>query len=96
MSDIKRSIRSPRRNRPPEQVAVNKCGAVSLLSLLRHIGLPDRTIFDVSFDYAGRITLIPAEGTHIQSDGEALTIATDIGTPEIVNQPDVQAVITAG
>ena len=62
MSEQKRTIRSPRRNRPPEQVAVNKCGAVSLLSLLRHMGLPDRLIFDVSFNTdTGVIVLTPAD-----------------------------------
>ncbi len=79
MSD-KRTIRSPRRNRPPEQVAVNKCGAVSLLSLLRHIGLPDRTVFDVSFDTSGRIILTPEAGTVIGGNVEVVAASPSFDT----------------
>lgn len=64
--DITRKIRSPRRNNPPTQVGVNKCGAVSLLSVLRHIGLPDRTVFNITFNAdTGEIHLAPEEGTVI-------------------------------
>ena len=64
-----RQIRSPRKNNPPTQVGVNKCGAVSLLSVLRHIGLPDRTIFDITFNTStGEIHLTPEEGTPIGED----------------------------
>lgn len=74
--DVIRKIRSPRRNNPPTQVAVNKCGAVSLLSVLRHIGLPDRTVFDITFNTAtGEIALIPVEGTIIE-DFSTLEVET--------------------
>ena len=74
--DVIRKLRSPRRNNPPTQVAVNKCGSVSLLSVLRHIGLPDRTVFDITFNTTtGEITLIPEEGTIIE-DFSTLEVET--------------------
>lgn len=81
--DTIRKIRSPRRNNPPTQVAVNKCGAVSLLSVLRHIGLPDRTVFDITFNAStGEINLIPEEGTTIETFDSPMVEAVE------PNQPD--------
>ena len=84
-----RQIRSPRRNNPPTQVGVNKCGAVSLLSVLRHIGLPDRTVFDIIFNATtGEIHLTPEEGTPIGEDPnnfEAVEVEATGTTPTEVH-----------
>ena len=90
--DVIRKIRSPRRNNPPTQVAVNKCGAVSLLSVLRHIGLPDRTVFDITFNITtGEITLIPEEGTPI---GDYDTLSVEELEPNRVDLDPIEAVAT--
>lgn len=91
MDQTTRKIRSPRRDNPPTQVAVNKCGAVSLLSVLRHIGMPDRTIFDITWNTTtGEIHLTPEEGTPIGVD-------SDIAEIEALepNRVDIEAEVPA-
>lgn len=48
-----------RRDRLPSHVKVNRAGAVSLLSVVRGLGLNDRVVFSVQIEDDKTITLIP-------------------------------------
>jgi hypothetical protein len=67
-----------RRDRPPEQVKVNKGGAISMLSIVRHLNLPDDVTFDVVITADGAVVLTPighGDGPNVAEVIEEFTTA---------------------
>jgi hypothetical protein len=58
-----------RRNQLPPRVRVNRAGGISILSFVRHLGLPDNTEFDVEVvKEEGKLVLTATEPLELETD----------------------------
>lgn len=58
-----------RRNQLPPRVKVNKAGGVSVLSFVRHLGLPDNVEFEVEvIREEGKLVLTATEPMELETE----------------------------
>jgi hypothetical protein len=61
-----------RRNRLPSHAKVNRAGALSLMSIVRGLELPDNVVFEVGLDRDNKtITLTPTDLTDVPATVQA-------------------------